>query len=208
MNLKSPLKRQRHDEVSPFVISQEFWNPTPKRVKHAHNFSDSPSVVSLSQTSEEGLDESFAESMPQSPVSSNKPVEWWKQQKHQPSEPQCDGACFVCQRSLPRETVEHAATGMRRNALLAYLTPLNDSHACKPRAACKPMQPILDRQDLCSFCERATCNDCMAQCEECGDQYCSFCRTIDYCGAISRTLCLDCSNERTTGNDEDAMNID
>lgn len=224
------FKRHRsevNEEPAPvFLYSPEVWMEGPAQKRFRHCFSDSPSVVSLSQT--------FEESLPPSPVRKT-PVEWWKQKPRRPcqvAEPPQTDCCFICQRnSLPTQSkglcTNEVSTGMRENALLAYLTPKHSTKAAvrknplepswnrhqSTRPCALPSQPLLThcpKENCCSFCERAACSDCISRCEECGDMYCSFCSTVDYHGIVPRTVCLDCNNAcacAAAGN-EDAMNID
>ena len=217
------FKRQRGDRASlpqtSFLFSREIgaygsWVegacPSPKRRRCARYFPDSPSIVSLpvSLAQEDSL-ESMHLSPASSPCRETKPVEWWKQkQKATAYESTHAQACFVCRRTLPASkqetTILSNAPGASGNTLLAFLTPKNSGLAPswnKPSFHTPPCQPIMNQceetgNDICSFCERTACGDCIARCEECGDLYCSFCSTTDYCGAMSRTVCLDCNTER------------
>ena len=140
-------------------------------------------------------------------------TEWWKQKRNTPREVKSDTpscCCNVCHQHLPMGQIlrESTSSGMRQNALLAYFKPQT---AIVTRESSMPTGTVMAHTSHhCSFCERATCNDCIANCEQCNELFCSFCRTVDYCGSVSKTLCIDCNKEKPVSyyeDDEDAMNI-
>jgi hypothetical protein len=213
-------------------------SPKRRKQTHFFSASPSVISVSLTQDDSGVCDGSFHEPLsssmllqsPEAPAKESssmqgKPVEWWKQ-KHRLStcKTKVEGAdsCVVCQRTFPSggeiSSNTCPGTGMRDNSLLAYFTPLNNDgdqkHPPKPKHSSlqaplnQPSAQDNPGSELCSFCERSACNDCIARCEECGDLFCSFCSTIDYYGTIARTLCLDCNSERTNAQDGDDMHID
>lgn len=163
-------------------------------------------------------------------------VEWWKQKRQNQNKQNTPNlsstCCFICQKHsrpktpLPQATIQRRAPAtMPPNALLAYLTPLQSVSSSSGRGRTRSpslttaiatatsdaatTQPHPD-QTPCTFCERSVCSDCLGQCQDCQQVYCSLCRTTDYnsCNSsrLERTLCLDCAavcNE--TG---DSMNLD
>jgi hypothetical protein len=161
-------------------------------------------------------------------------VEWWKQKpqnRSKQNDPKLSlTCCFICQKlpnpktPLPQASIQRRAPAtMPPNALLAYLTPLQSASSSSGRG--RTRSPSLTTatatsntattqhhpdQTPCTFCERAVCSDCLGQCQDCQQVYCSLCRTTDYnsCNTsrLERTLCLDCAavcNE--TG---DSMHLD
>jgi hypothetical protein len=161
-------------------------------------------------------------------------VEWWKQKRQNRNKQNVSSSisacCFICQKApnprtpLPQASIRRRAPAtMPPNALLAYLTPLQSASSSSGRgrtrspsltfatpASNTATTPTHPDQTPCTFCERAVCSDCLGQCQDCQQVYCSLCRTTDYnsCNTsrLERTLCLDCAavcNE--TG---DSMHLD
>ncbi len=49
----------------------------------------------------------------------------------------------------------------------------------------------------CAYCERAACEFCVRQCDQCQDVFCSFCSTPNYDLRIDRMLCLSCNMDES-----------
>jgi hypothetical protein len=164
-------------------------------------------------------------------------VEWWKQKRQNGNKESTSNlhstCCFICQKPPNPKTLQPQATSIQRrvpatmkpNALLAYLTPLQSASSSSGRGRTRSPSvstatatatsntattPNHPDQTPCTFCERAVCSDCLGQCQDCQQVYCSLCRTTDYnsCNTsrLERTLCLDCAAVYTeTG---DSMHLD
>ncbi|KAI8977006.1 hypothetical protein BDF20DRAFT_538215 [Mycotypha africana] len=46
--------------------------------------------------------------------------------------------------------------------------------------------------DVCAFCEKRVCQNCIQQCNQCQNLYCSTCSEIDYSLSMDRVFCLSC----------------
>lgn len=114
--------------------------------------------------------------------------------------------CVVCQTAYTPCHVEEKPSVMPANALLNYFSCKKKASPPKAAAATTatptPVQ-VKSRSTTtnnnnhctCTFCERSACPDCVHQCEECQQPFCSFCcSTQEYHGTSSytRTVCLDC----------------
>ena len=45
----------------------------------------------------------------------------------------------------------------------------------------------------CSFCNRSSCQPCIAKCESCDNDFCKFCITTSYTDYFDKTMCLECN---------------
>jgi len=225
-------KRHRQDDDRSEICNVPFF---PKKARVTTTSSSSPMPVLFEKTQdcaticETRLNHSS--SPPSrlmnlvSSASTNKEkrvLEWWTKKPctgNQNANGPTRQCCFICERELTVTTTLvqqlpnfSACAIMPENALLHYFKPINDRKpAAKSTHAIPSADAACDEQSRggcrCSFCERHTCIDCISDCEECGDSFCSFCRTVDYNGNGDRTLCLDCYSMRRQAVD-DAMQID
>jgi Cd27 binding protein (Siva) len=165
-------------------------------------------------------------SLQPSPPQREAGVEWWKQKKRPKStkmKPKTDDSqcscCFVCERPYTPTLADILPETMPTNALLAYFAPKRSlreqplpaaaaTTTTTTSAACRRVMVI--RQDLCTFCERAACPDCLNSCHDCQQPFCTFCSTTDYIhGRLERTLCLECAAIYNNANDDaSAMQTD
>lgn len=197
-------RRDDHPFASHIILSQEedcsmdiVTSPAAKRARSCHDdLALSPGVVSVAS-------DYNAVVMVISDTSKKAPVEWWKQSQQKktmaPMLDESDLVCFVCESVYtPKALQEDSRNVMPTNSLLAYFS-------CKSTRKSNAPQPKAPKAPACTFCERAACTKCMRQCEECRQPFCTFCSTNDYYGAYTRTVCLDCNRQETSG---DGMRLD
>ena len=203
-------KRQREDRpfASHIILSQGedcsmdiVPSPAAKRARSCHDYLTlSPGVVSVDYNSTVMVMESNP------PKNKNPNVEWWKQSiQNKPITPTLDEndlVCCVCESVFtPKENPEDNSgrNVMPTNSLLAYFS-------CKPSVKTFHSPLVVpSKAPACTFCERAACTQCLRQCEECQQPFCTFCSTKDYYGAFARTVCLDCDRQEAP---EDDMRLD
>jgi len=96
--------------------------------------------------------------------------------------------------------IEHTF-GWTRNASDVLMQAAQD-------AARKPKDPVAGQQtmgcrvcqvtlqqgmyDTCKRCRRATCMNCLRNCQRCGFYFCGFCSTNNYKQNQTRVFCIDC----------------
>lgn len=102
--------------------------------------------------------------------------------------------CVVCQTTYIPCQVEQEPSVMPANALLNYFSCKKKSSLKAAATRTKTTTSTTNNNNShCTFCERSACPDCMRNCEECQQSFCSFCSTQEYHGKLSsRTVCLDC----------------
>merc|ERR1711871_1623066 len=55
-----------------------------------------------------------------------------------------------------------------------------------------------DTWTSCSFCSKQVCVSCISSCERCRDEFCKFCITLNFSGAFSRPMCIECDRLEST----------
>ena len=114
--------------------------------------------------------------------------------------------CIVCQTLFVPTVAPEAPQVMKPNALLNYFSVTSSSSSSSHHkktttaAAASNLQThSKNRTMACTFCERPACQDCLRDCEECRQRFCSFCTSQEYgwgTTSYSRTVCADCSQSR------------
>lgn len=172
-------------------------SPAAKRVRLCHDdLTLSPCVVSVTP------EHDAAAIMDTSKTSPKKaPVPWWKNVKKKSlirMRDDKDLICFVCESVFTPREQEESRDVMPSNSLLAYFPVKATS---KKTSVPKPQCTTWQNDASCTFCEREACHQCLRQCEECNNSFCTFCTKNDYYGSYTRTVCVDCHQEECT-NDE------
>jgi hypothetical protein len=130
--------------------------------------------------------------------------------------------CIVCLTTYAPCQVEEEPSVMPANALLNYFSCKHKASMSQTTTATRTKSKFAststkNNNSLCTFCERSACPDCVRQCEECQQPFCSFCLTQEYHGtsSSSRTVCLDCCRRdpdpvqlQQDENDDDGMDMD
>jgi hypothetical protein len=200
------ISQEEGDYLEDMLIS----SPCTKRARYCPETASappSPGVVSLAPVKTDNTNHTIS------------PREWWKEPapQHQvssatspePSSSSSNLICVVCQTTYAPCQVEEEPSVMPANALLNYFS-------CKKKASLKaaatPTKSTSTTDSHCTFCERSACPDCVRQCEECHQPFCSFCLTQEYHGtSYSRTVCLDCCRRDPVQQDDnnvDGMDLD
>lgn len=145
------------------------------------------------------------------------PAQWWKQasekqkRRHLPILGENDLLCHVCESVYTKPTASSSSlttnatcSALPTNSLLAYkFTSSSVRKHPSPQTA-----EEVNKSATCTFCERGTCPQCLDQCEECLQKFCTFCIKEDYWGAFARVLCKDCQQSQSkTEEDHDSMNL-
>ena len=67
---------------------------------------------------------------------------------------------------------------------------------------CKQDSPSnhTDKWTTCTFCCKQVCVACISSCEKCSYEFCKFCITLNFSGAFSRPMCIDCDRQEITLN--------
>jgi hypothetical protein len=193
------------------LVFEMDFSPVAKRQRYIAGHS--PGIVSIG-TLNSDVTSSTDRSLTTTPPPSSNP--WWRRKRCSmdplPHNDETMSSCFVCQKAYHVQTIPKLKSNMPTNSLLQYFSPKRSNRrSTNTHFVSKivvQLQQEEERSDLCTFCERKNCPDCLLQCQACDDRYCRLCLTTDYSGGIEHIVCPDCVAMQAKENtDMDAMDI-
>ena len=132
------------------------------------------------------------------------------------------GCCHICSVNVrvgsrtactPAGTqqVTESLAPPKSHSLLQYFKPAKkQSSANKVYRPPQAQAAQFVELSSCGYCDKATCNMCLQQCENCQQHFCTFCSKTDYTNVRERILCFDCADcicRETQDTDVDMMDL-